>query len=77
MFWGGIVIMLGNFILAIPATPPVFYLGLRVIVVGVGLFKPNISAIVGELYDRQATRAATPASPSSTWASTSARSSRR
>jgi POT family proton-dependent oligopeptide transporter len=51
VFWGGIVIMLGNFILAIPATPPVFYLGLAVITVGVGLLKPNISAIVGALYE--------------------------
>ncbi len=53
VFWGGIVITLGNFILAIPATPPVFYLGLAVIAVGVGLLKPNISAIVGSLYEGQ------------------------
>jgi POT family proton-dependent oligopeptide transporter len=53
VFWGGIVIMLGNFILAIPATPPVFYLGLAVIAIGVGLLKPNISAIVGSLYEGQ------------------------
>jgi proton-dependent oligopeptide transporter, POT family len=53
VFWGGVVIMLGNFILAIPATPPVFYLGLAVIAVGVGLLKPNISAIVGSLYEGQ------------------------
>lgn len=51
VFYGGIVIMLGNFILAIPASPPVFYLGLAVITVGVGLLKPNISAIVGSLYE--------------------------
>jgi POT family proton-dependent oligopeptide transporter len=51
VFWGGIVIMIGNFILAIPATPPVFYLGLAVIAVGVGLLKPNVSAIVGSLYE--------------------------
>jgi proton-dependent oligopeptide transporter, POT family len=53
VFWGGIIIMLGNFILAIPATPPVFYLGLAVIVVGVGLLKPNVSALVGSLYEGQ------------------------
>jgi POT family proton-dependent oligopeptide transporter len=53
VFWGGVIIMLGNFILAIPATPPVFYLGLAVIVVGVGLLKPNISAMVGALYEGQ------------------------
>ena len=53
VFYGGIVIALGNFILAIPATPPVFYLGLAVITIGVGLLKPNISAIVGSLYEGQ------------------------
>lgn len=50
VFWGGVIIMLGNFILSIPGDPPLFYLGLCVIVIGVGLLKPNISAIVGELY---------------------------
>jgi POT family proton-dependent oligopeptide transporter len=53
VFWGGLIIALGNFILAIPATPAVFYLGLAVIVVGVGLLKPNISAMVGSLYEGQ------------------------
>jgi POT family proton-dependent oligopeptide transporter len=53
VFWGGVIIMLGNFILAIPATPPVFYLGLAVIVIGVGLLKPNVSALVGSLYEGQ------------------------
>jgi len=53
VLWGGVIIAAGNFILAIPATPPVFYLGLAVIVVGVGLLKPNISAMVGALYEGQ------------------------
>jgi POT family proton-dependent oligopeptide transporter len=53
VFWGGIIIMIGNFVLAIPATPAVFYLGLAVIVVGVGLLKPNVSALVGALYEGQ------------------------
>ncbi|MCS6947127.1 MAG: peptide MFS transporter [Steroidobacteraceae bacterium] len=53
VLWGGIIIALGNFTLAIPATPAVFYLGLAIIVVGVGLLKPNISAIVGALYEGQ------------------------
>jgi POT family proton-dependent oligopeptide transporter len=53
IFWGGIIIMLGNFILALPSSPAVFYVGLAVIVVGVGLLKPNISAIVGSLYEGQ------------------------
>lgn len=53
VFWGGVAIMLGNFTLALPASAPVFYLGLFIIAIGVGLLKPNISAIVGALYDRQ------------------------
>lgn len=53
VLWGAVIIMIGNFILSIPAGPPLFYLGLAVIVVGVGLLKPNISAIVGELYKGQ------------------------
>ena len=53
-----------------------FYLGLFLIVLGTGLLKGNVSVIVGQLYGR-ATSGATPASRSSTWGSTSARSSRR
>jgi POT family proton-dependent oligopeptide transporter len=53
VFWGGIIIMLGNFILAVPAAPGLYYVGLAVIAVGVGLLKPNISVIVGALYEGQ------------------------
>lgn len=53
VYWGGLIIALGNFLLAVPAGPGVFYLGLAVIVIGVGLLKPNISAIVGALYEGQ------------------------
>ncbi|MGH8442014.1 MAG: peptide MFS transporter, partial [Nevskiaceae bacterium] len=53
VFWGAAIIMVGNFILSIPAGAAIFYLGLSTIVVGVGLLKPNISAIVGELYKDQ------------------------
>ena len=53
VLWGGLIIALGNFTLSIPSTPTIFYLGLGVIVIGVGLLKPNISAIVGALYEGQ------------------------
>ncbi len=49
VWYGGIVIMFGHFTLAIPAQPT-FYIGLMLVVLGTGLLKPNISAIVGELY---------------------------
>ncbi|MCM3880799.1 MAG: peptide MFS transporter [Vicinamibacterales bacterium] len=49
VFYGGCVIAAGHFTLAIPSTTA-FYLGLSLIVVGTGLLKPNISAVVGDLY---------------------------
>ena len=49
VWYGGIVIMFGHFTLAIPAVST-FYIGLVLVVLGTGLLKPNISAIVGELY---------------------------
>jgi proton-dependent oligopeptide transporter, POT family len=47
---GGLCITLGNALLAISTSPKGFYLGLVVIVIGVGLLKPNVSAIVAGLY---------------------------
>src|SRR5205085_5190570 len=49
IWYGGIVIAIGHFVLAIPRTET-FYLGLLVVVIGTGLLKPNISAMLGELY---------------------------
>lgn len=46
---GGIVIMSGHFVLAIPGTHS-FYLGLLLVILGTGLLKPNVSTIVGTLY---------------------------
>jgi POT family proton-dependent oligopeptide transporter len=47
---GGIAITIGNTLLATSTTPHGFYIGLAVIVLGVGLLKPNVSAIVADLY---------------------------
>lgn len=49
VFVGGCIIAAGHFSMAIP-TVPTFYLGLILIVLGTGLLKPNVSAIVGDLY---------------------------
>ena len=46
---GGLVIAAGHFTLAVPSTPT-FFLGLVLVVIGTGFLKPNISAIVGQLY---------------------------
>jgi len=47
---GGIIIALGHFTLAFHPLP-FFYVGLSLIVVGTGLLKPNVSGIVGGLYE--------------------------
>jgi len=47
---GGVAITLGNTLLATSSSPKGFYLGLLVIVLGVGLLKPNASALVAGLY---------------------------
>lgn len=52
---GGVLIMIGNGLLATGHTQ-IFFLGLLVIVCGVGLLKPNISAIVGTLYPEGGSR---------------------
>lgn len=49
LVWGGIVIALGHFTLALQSTAT-FYIGLGLVIVGTGLFKPNVSTMVGQLY---------------------------
>ena len=46
---GGLIIAAGHFTLAIPSTAA-FFVGLVLVVIGTGFLKPNISAIVGQLY---------------------------
>jgi len=53
--YGGVVIMLGHIALAVP-TIPSFYLGLACVVIGTGLLKANVSAMVGQLYGADDTR---------------------
>jgi proton-dependent oligopeptide transporter, POT family len=48
---GGAIIALGHFTLAFPALP-FFYAGLTLIIIGTGLLKPNISTLVGSLYEK-------------------------
>ncbi len=55
VWWGGIFIMAGNALLATGSTQ-MFFLGLMLIVCGVGLLKPNISAIVAQLYPEGGSR---------------------
>ncbi|WP_405713486.1 peptide MFS transporter [Streptomyces xanthophaeus] len=49
VLWGGLVIMAGHALMAFPQ-PALIWPGLVLIVIGTGLLKPNISALVGRLY---------------------------
>ena len=50
IWYGGISIMLGHLVLAIPGSSAIFVTGLALVAIGTGLLKPNISTIVGDLY---------------------------
>jgi proton-dependent oligopeptide transporter, POT family len=52
---GGLLIMAGNLMLAVGNTQ-IFFLGLLVITIGVGLLKPNASAMVAALYPEGGSR---------------------
>jgi POT family proton-dependent oligopeptide transporter len=49
MILGGVIIALGHFAMALDGLPS-FYLGLGLIIVGTGFFKPNVSTQVGQMY---------------------------
>ncbi|TDN95331.1 POT family proton-dependent oligopeptide transporter [Salegentibacter sp. 24] len=51
VLWGGIILVAGHGILAVEEMWA-FYLGLGLIIVGVGMLKPNISTMVGGLYKK-------------------------
>ncbi|MFB6258201.1 MAG: peptide MFS transporter [Flavobacteriales bacterium] len=48
--WGGILMMIGHFVMAIE-TQFFLYLALAFLIAGNGFFKPNISSMVGGLYE--------------------------
>ena len=48
---GGIIMAIGEFALAVPSLQ-FFYLGLGLLIAGNGFFKPNISTVVGSLYEQ-------------------------
>ena len=49
LFFGGIVMILGNLLIAV-APHDFFYYGIAFSIIGTGFFKPNVSSMVGELY---------------------------
>lgn len=50
VFFGGVLIMFGHIVLAVPAGQVALYLSIALIVAGTGLLKPNVSNMVGGLY---------------------------
>ncbi|MEH7354717.1 peptide MFS transporter [Neobacillus drentensis] len=56
VFYGGILIMLGHIVLAIPGSISMFFISMVLIVLGTGLLKPNVSTVVGDMYSEQDNR---------------------
>ncbi len=52
---GGLIITAGHFVLAVPGVTT-FFLGLILVCTGTGLLKPNVSAVVGDLYAAEDSR---------------------
>lgn len=50
VFYGGILIMIGHIMLALPLGVTALYVSMFFIIIGTGLLKPNVSAVVGDLY---------------------------
>ncbi len=46
---GALIISAGHFCLAVPSMT-MFYVGLTLIIIGTGFFKPNVSTMVGQIY---------------------------
>lgn len=52
IYIGGALMAAGYIGLAIPNSMPIFYSSLLLIILGNGLFKPNISVLLGKLYEK-------------------------
>ncbi|TEA45962.1 peptide MFS transporter [Bacillus sp. BH2] len=56
VFWGGVLIMVGHLILALPGSIITLFISMLFLILGTGLLKPNISSMVGNLYSESDTR---------------------
>ena len=52
IFLGGSLLALGYFLIALNGSDVIMYLGLFCAIVGNGFFKPNISTLLGNIYNR-------------------------
>ncbi|EAZ86619.1 peptide MFS transporter [Lysinibacillus sp. FSL M8-0216] len=50
IFYGGVLIMIGHLLLALPGGVTMLFASMAFIVMGTGLLKPNVSSIVGDIY---------------------------
>lgn len=50
IFYGGILIMIGHVVLALPGGVAMLFTSMAFIVIGTGLLKPNVSSLVGDIY---------------------------
>ncbi|MGN7387610.1 peptide MFS transporter [Sporosarcina sp. SAFN-015] len=53
VFYGGVLIMIGHIVLAMPAGATGLFISMGLIVLGTGLLKPNVSSIVGDIYSKE------------------------
>ncbi len=53
IFIGGICMALGYFLLAVPGSNALLYTSLLLIIIGNGFFKPNISTLLGNMYNKE------------------------
>ncbi|MGT2932671.1 peptide MFS transporter [Streptococcus catagoni] len=51
VFYGGVLIMLGHIALSTPFGKTALFVSIALIILGTGLLKPNVSDMVGRLYD--------------------------
>lgn len=51
IFWGGVLIMLGHICLALPGGITLLFISMVFIILGTGLLKPNVSSVVGDIYE--------------------------
>lgn len=56
VFWGGVLIMFGHIVLAMPLGLTALFASIVLIVLGTGLLKPNVSEMVGSLYSTEDVR---------------------
>ncbi|MFD1849303.1 peptide MFS transporter [Oceanobacillus bengalensis] len=53
VFYGGVLIMIGHVILALPAGIYALFISMIFIIIGTGLLKPNVGSMVGDLYSEK------------------------